>query len=220
MTEPRSESGRWTTDNAGVDDIARADRFLDTLADGQPVRADDPGDRVLATLLAGWRDELRSPPIAGTLADPPQVRDLRSAHRRRSHPGLIVLGSAAATLIALGGFAGVVSQSQQGDALYGMRSVLFGESGSTADEQIMLSATSEMDRVRQMIARAQWDQARQQLTSLGETVRTVNDAERRQTLVEQLNRLYAQVQQRDSNATAPDGPPASTPPNGGDSPPG
>ncbi len=184
--------GHRPNENPGVDDLVRTDRFIDALAAQTPVDCGDDGDRALADLLSGWRDELRSPPAnAGVKAVP--------AARRRGRPGLIVVGSAAATLLALGGFAAVVGSAQSGDSLYGLRSVLFGAPKST-DDQVMISAKSELDKVAQMVAAAQWDQAQQRLASLGDTVQMVGDAERRDALVAQWNRLLLQVQQRNPNA--------------------
>ncbi|MGH3564302.1 MAG: anti-sigma-D factor RsdA, partial [Mycobacterium sp.] len=127
--------------------------------------------------------------------------------------GLTVIGSAAATVLTLGGFGSVVAGSQPGDALYSLRSMLFGEPKSVVDDRIVLTAKTELDKVQQMIAQGQWDQAQQRLTSLGDTVQTVSDTQRKQDLVDQWNRLNVQVQKRDPNAVPPpSAPPAYWPP--------
>ncbi len=201
MADWRRRFGR----SPDFDDVVRSDRFIDALAAGQPAECDDPGDRALAALLAEWRDELRSPPADGLVTEAVAAAALRGgpAWRRRTHRGLTMIGSAAAAVLALGGFGAVVAGSQPGDALYSLRSTLFGEPTSVVDDRIELTAKTEMDRVQQMIAQGQWDQAAQRLTSLGDTVQTVNDAQRRQNLVDQWNRLNVQVQKRDPNAVAP-----------------
>ncbi|HEU4361626.1 MAG TPA: anti-sigma-D factor RsdA [Mycobacterium sp.] len=189
----------------GVDEVARTDRFVDALAAGGPVECTDSGDRVLAALLAGWRDGLRSPPADGLLSDAAAAVALRAATVPRRHRprGLGVVGLAAATLLALGGFGAVVLDSDPGDALYALRSTLFGEPQSVVDGRIVLTAKTEFEKVQQMIAQGDWDQAQQHLTSLGETVQTVGDTQRRQELADEWNRLNIQVQRRDPNAAPP-----------------
>ncbi|MGB6208430.1 anti-sigma-D factor RsdA, partial [Mycobacterium sp.] len=54
-------------DQPNLDAVDRTERFIDSLAQREPVEfgdvADpgDPGDRALAGLLEDWRDELRAP---------------------------------------------------------------------------------------------------------------------------------------------------------------
>lgn len=58
--------GRWTANGGGdpsLNDINRADKFLDALASEQPVFSTDRADAELAFLLTGWRDEVRQVPM-------------------------------------------------------------------------------------------------------------------------------------------------------------
>lgn len=199
-----------------LDDVTRTDRFVDALATGRPPDCNDPADRALAALMAGWRDELRSPPADGLVTEAEVAAAAAALHdgsarRRRPHRGLTWIGSAAATVLALGGFGAVVAGSQPGDALYGVRSALFGPSRATVDDQIVLTAKTELDKVQQMITQGQWDEAQQHLTSVGDTVQTVGDTQRRAELVDQWNRLNVQVQNRDPNAVPPPGAPQIAP---------
>jgi hypothetical protein len=58
-------SERFATpfDQPDPDAVARSDRFIDALANGEPVDA----DTALAGLLGDWRDELRVPASGGGL---------------------------------------------------------------------------------------------------------------------------------------------------------
>lgn len=200
-----AEHGPQPGENPGADDVARTDRFVDALAHGRPAECADPGDRLLAALLADWRDELRQP-AADTLcteeAAAVALRDVTGPPRRR-HPGLGLIGLAAATLLALGGVGAVIAGSEPGDALYGLRSTLFGEPASVADNRIALTAKTEFGKVRQLIAQGDWDQAEQRLTGLDQTVQTVSNAQRRQELTDELSLLTFRVQHRDPNAAPP-----------------
>jgi hypothetical protein len=56
-----------------------------------------------------------------------------------------------------------------------------------------------------MIALGQWDQAHDKLAAVGEHVQTVKDADRKQGLIEKVNRLNAKVVLRSGHSptTAP-----------------
>lgn len=188
-----------------LDAVARSDRLLDALAAGRPVTGGDPADRALTDLMAGWRDELRWPPATGLVAESQAVEALergRPVHPR-SRRSFAVIGSVAATVLGLGGFGAVLSTAQPGDALYGLRSSLFGEPPSVRDDQVVLAAQTEFAKVQQMIADGQWDQAQQVLAEVSDSVQTVNDAGRKQDLIDQWNELNVKVEHQDPEATVP-----------------
>jgi hypothetical protein len=54
-----------------------------------------------------------------------------------------------------------------------------------------------------MIALGQWDQAQDKLAAVGDRVQTVKDSDRKQDLIDKMNRLNAKVASRDPNATVP-----------------
>jgi hypothetical protein len=218
MADWKRRFGRSPNGKPGVADVVRTDRFIDALAASRPAESDDPGDQALVDLLAGWRDELRSPATEELVTEAAAIAALDDrqprgrAMWRRTHRGLTVIGSTAATVLALGGFGAVVVSARPGDALYGLRTTLFGEPTWAVDDRIALTAKTEMEKVQRMIAQGQWDQAQQRLSTVGDTVGTVNDTHRRQDLVDQWNRLNVQVQKRDPNATpAPEPSPDSSP---------
>lgn len=190
--------------------IARSDRFLDALARGeQAADQDDSGDDELTALLEEWRDESRWPPAAGLVSEAEAgaaLRDGMAAARRRTRRGLAVVGSVAATVLSFGGFSGAVAGSQPGDPLYGLHMFLLSEPPTVHDDRIALDAKTELDKVQQMIDQEQWDQAQDKLTSVSSSVQTVNDDDRKQDLIDQVNRLNAKVANRDPNATPSPGP--------------
>lgn len=200
-----SDSGR----NPDLDAVARTDRFLDALAAAEPPVCSDPAEAALAGLLGGWRDELRWPPPTGLVSETEQAFERQAAatappaSRRRVHRGMTLVGSAAATVLTLGGVGAVVGTAHPGGPLYGLRTMLLGEPASVHDERVELAAKTEFEKVQQMITEGQWDQAQERLTSVGDTVQTVNDNTRKQGLVDQWNRLNVQVQNRDPNAVPP-----------------
>lgn len=195
-----------------LDAVARSDRLLDALAAGQPPPPGDPADRALADLLAGWRDETRWPPATSPVAENQAVAALERGRRRTPHVpphsrrGLALVGTVAATVLGLGGFGAVLATAQPGDALYGLRSTLFGEPPEVRDDRVALVAQTEFAKVQQMIHDGQWDQAKDKLAEVSDTVQNVNNADRKQELLEQWNELNVKVEHRDPEATVPPAP--------------
>jgi hypothetical protein len=196
-------SERFATpfDQPDPDAVARSDRFIDALANGEPVDA----DTALAGLLGDWRDELRVPASGGVCPERDAVAALGRglAARRRARRRVALVGALAATVLGVAGFGALMGQSQPGDALYGVRTTLFGEPASVHDDRLAVSAETDLDQVEQMIALGQWDQAQGKLASVGDRVQTVKDSDRKQNLIEHMNRLNAKVVSRDRDATLP-----------------
>ncbi len=207
MTMP--DFGRWGANGGdpSLNDINRTDRFLDSLAFEQPVYATDPGEAELANLLAGWRDEVRTPPLSVpvTPRDAVFALDRASASRKRSRT-LAVVGSAAAAVLCLGGFVSVVAGAGPGDSLYGLHTMIFGEQQKTSDTAVML-ASQQLAEVQQLVDDGQWQAAQDKLQTLTTTVATVNDVEQKQDLVTQWQELTVKVEQQDPAATVPPGAP-------------
>ena len=207
--------GRWTSNGGdpSLNEINRTDRFLDALASEQPVYSTDPGEAELAYLLAGWRDEHRVPPPEALVTQRDAVAALNRGTRQRTRFSMAVLGSVAAAVLCLGGFGAVVAGAGPGDALYGLRTMLFGQQQVTRDDQVVLAAKTELAEVQQLIERGQWDAAQDKLAAVTTTVATVDDVARKQELVDQWQELSVKVETKDANATVPpDAPPATLPP--------
>jgi Anti-sigma-D factor RsdA to sigma factor binding region len=202
--------GRWTSNGGdpSLNEINRTDRFLDALATEQPVYSTDPGEAELANLFAGWRDEVRTPALTApvTPRDAVVALDRAVASRRRTR-SMALVGSVAATVLALGGFVSVVAGAGPGDALYGLHTMFFGEQQSQRNDAVML-ASQQLAEVQQLIDDGQWEAAQDKLQTLTTTVASVNDVEAKEDLVTQWQELTVKVERQDANATVAPGAPA------------
>jgi Anti-sigma-D factor RsdA to sigma factor binding region len=202
--------GRWSANGGdpSLNEINRTDRFLGALASQQPVYSTDRGEAELANLLAGWRDELREPPLMAPVTPRDAALTLRRAieARKRTRTSMAVVGSVAAAVLCLGGFGAVVAGAGPGDALYGLHTMLFGEQKQTRGDAVML-ASQQLAEVQQLIDEGQWDAAQDKLQTLTTTVATVNNVEQKQQLVTQWQDLTVKVDAKDPSATLPPGVP-------------
>src|SRR6476619_877920 len=207
--------GRWSANGGdpSLNEINRTDRFLDALANQEPVYSTDPSEAELAQLMAGWRDEVRTPPLMSPVTPRDAVVALtRSVEsRKRTRTSMAILGSVAAAVLCLGGFGAVVAGAGPGDPLYGLHTMLFGEQEQTRTDQVAL-ASQQLAEVQQLIDEGQWQAAQDKLQAVTTTVATVNDVEQKQELVTQWQQLTVKVDAKDASATLPPGaPPPSMP---------
>lgn len=206
--------GRWN--NSGGDpslnEINRTDQFLDALAGQQPTYATDRGEAELARLLAGWRDDVRETPMNDvlTMQDAVAALDRVNSPGRRRRLSLAVVGSAAAAVLCHGGFGAVIAGSGPGDALYGLRTVLFGGQEQTRDDAVALAAQTEMQQVQKLIEQGDWQGAQAKLEAVTTTVATVGDDQRKAELVSQWQELTVKVEAQDPAATVAPGVPLPT----------
>jgi Anti-sigma-D factor RsdA to sigma factor binding region len=199
--------GRWNNGgDASLNEINRTDRFLDALATEQLVYSTDPGEAELANLLAGWRDEVRVPPLMAPVTPRDATVALQRAvdARKRTRTSMAVVGSVAAAVLCLGGFGAVVAGAGPGDSLYGLHTMLFGE--QTRTDQVSL-ASQQLAEVKQLIDEGQWQAAQDKLQTITTTVATVKDVEQKQELVDQWQQLTVKVDAQDAKATLPPGVP-------------
>ena len=181
-------------DQPDPDAVARSERFVDALAKREPVDfvdvgdVGDTGDRALAGLLEDWRDELRVQSLGRVCPEQDAVAVLNRglAARRRARRRTVLVSALAAAVLGVAGFG-----------------MLFGEPASVHDDQIAVSAETDLDQVQQMIALGQWDQAQDKLAAVGAHVQTVKDNGRKQGLIDKVNLLNAKVASRDRSATMP-----------------
>lgn len=206
--------GRWTSNGGdpSLNEINRSEKFIEALSLEHQVYATDREEAELAVLLAGWRDEARQTPMTGIATPREAVKALdKATSQGRVRMPMALVGSMAAALLCLGGFGAAVYGSGPGDALYGVRGLVFGSAPVTRDVGVEL-ASSELKQVQQLIDEGQWEQAQQKLQTLTTTVATVGDEQRKQELVDQWQQLSVKVENRDPNATVPpDAPPVVLP---------
>ncbi|MGI9123671.1 MAG: anti-sigma-D factor RsdA, partial [Mycobacterium sp.] len=209
-----------------MDDIRRSDSFIDALAGGRPVMAQDASDAELAALLGVWREETRWPPATGLITEADAItalnaglnekrggfRERRSApanvtpiNSRRNHRGLSAIGAAAAAVLCIGGFGAVVAGAGPDDALYGLRTMLFGAPKQVRDDQVALAAKTELNQVQDLITQGNWEQAQDKLVAVSTQVASIGDEQQKAELLDQFNDLSAKVVERDPAATAPPG---------------
>ena len=94
-------------------------------------------------------------------------------------------------------------RGRAGDALYGVRTMLFGASKQVRDDQVGLAAKTELNQVQSLIAQGDWEQAQDRLVAVSTQVATIDDEQQKQELLDQFNDLSAKVVERDPQATAP-----------------
>lgn len=217
----RGDGGRPNPQEPSLAAVRNSDRFVDALAGCGPVVPQDAADAELAALLGGWRDEMRWPPATGLIAEADAVaalnaglaekrpgldRDRRAfTQPRSSRRGLSAVGATAAAVLCIGGFGAVVAGAGPGDALYGIRTMLFGASKQVRDDQVGLAAKTELNQVQDLIAQGDWEQAQDKLVAVSTQVATIDDEQQKQELLDQFNNLSAKVVERDPAATAPPG---------------
>ena len=83
-----------------------------------------------------------TPPLTApvTPRDAVVALDERAAIAAAQPAALAVVGSAAAAVLCLGGFVSVVAGAGPGDALYGLRTMMFGEQQAPRDDAVMLAS--------------------------------------------------------------------------------
>jgi anti-sigma-D factor RsdA-like protein len=197
-----------------LDAIMRTDRYVDALASGARMSSVDP----LSAMLGAWRDDVRSKPDDHLLSLEEASAALVAPMQKPQRPnrfGLAVVGGVAAAILCLGGFGAVIYDAGPGDALYGLRTMLFGESSTPRTDPVVLAAQIELAQVQRLVKQGDWDQAQQRLAKIAPTVDSVENTAAREELVQQYNTLTAQVIQRDPQATMPPpGEPLPVPPSG------
>lgn len=202
-----ADQGRW---NAGGDptlnEINRADRFIEALSTKQPVYSTDPGEAELAYLFADWRDGVRESPSSVMLTEQDVLAALEAGRPRRANRlSLAVVGSAAAAVLCLGGFGAAVYAAGPGDALYGLHTMVFGGGNgqTTRTDPVALAAQQELAQVQQLVDQGQWQQAQDKLVALSDTVQNVEAVEQQHDLIQQWNALSYKVVEQDPAATLP-----------------
>src|SRR5689334_3502782 len=163
--------GRWTSNGGdpSLNEINRTDRFIEALSLDHQVYVTDPAEAELAQLLAGWRDEARRP-TSGVVTTHDAISALDRATPRKRPRMPLVVGSVAAAVLCLGGFGTAIYGAGPGDALYGMRTTLFGAQ-PTRDVKVEL-ASAELAQVQQLIDQGQWQAAQEKLSTITTTVAT------------------------------------------------
>lgn len=196
--------GGWQ-ENEGPEDLAalrRTNRMIDAIAADLPVATSDSDEYAVAMMLAAWREDVgREPmPAKPTLG---QARNALRDRGGRSRMLATTVGSAAAVTLLFGGFGAAVYQSHPGDALYGLRTSLFGAPPAVRTDPVVLSAQTELAQVEKLISQGDWEEAQQQLGVAAARVNEVGDAQQRAELASRVQQAEVRIDAKDPQATVP-----------------
>ncbi|MUM18138.1 hypothetical protein FZI91_03260 [Mycobacterium sp. CBMA271] len=194
----------WPNDD-GPEDLAalrRTNRMIDAIAADLPVATSDSDEYAVAMMLAAWREDVgRDPmPAKPTLG---QARNALRGGGGRSRLLATAVGSAAAVTLLFGGFGAAVYQSHPGDALYGLRSSLFGAGPTVRNDPVVLSAQTELAQVEKLISQGDWDGAQQQLGVAAARVNEVGDAQQKAELASRVQQAEVRIDAKNPEATVP-----------------
>ncbi|ALM17873.1 Conserved protein of uncharacterised function, alanine and proline rich protein [Mycobacteroides abscessus subsp. abscessus] len=196
--------GGWQ-ENEGPEDLAalrRTNRMIDAIAADLPVATSDSDEYAVAMMLAAWREDVgREPmPAKPTLG---QARNALRDRGGRSRMLATTVGSAAAVTLLFGGFGAAVYQSHPGDALYGLRTSLFGAPPAVRTDPVVLSAQTELAQVEKLISQGDWEEAQQQLGVAAARVNEVGDAQQKAELASRVQQAEVRIDAKDPQATVP-----------------
>lgn len=196
--------GGWQ-ENEGPEGLAalrRTNRMIDAIAADLPVATSDSDEYAVAMMLAAWREDVgREPmPAKPTLG---QARNALRDRGGRSRMLATTVGSAAAVTLLFGGFGAAVYQSHPGDALYGLRTSLFGAPPAVRTDPVVLSAQTELAQVEKLISQGDWEEAQQQLGVAAARVNEVGDAQQKAELASRVQQAEVRIDAKDPQATVP-----------------
>lgn len=184
--------------------VRRDDALIDAISGHGPVETESTEEYELATLLADWRAEILSEPMpAGPDLD--QVvaavnrelgaRDALAGRRARSKSQLRLIrplvGAAALVALAVGGAGAVSYSAEPGDALWGVKQVVFSEQAQSTEARI--DTTSTLEQAEQLIADGYTQEAQELLQSAEVRSTGVKDSSDRDALGEWLQRLSDEI---------------------------
>ncbi|WP_078344149.1 anti-sigma-D factor RsdA [Mycobacteroides franklinii] len=192
-------------ENEGPEDLAalrRTNRMIDAIAADLPVATSDSDEYAVAMMLAAWREDVGRDPMPAK----PTLGQARNALRDRGGRSRLLattVGSAAAVTLLFGGFGAAVYQSHPGDALYGLRSSLFGTGPTVRTDPVVLSAQTELAQVEKLISQGDWEGAQQQLGVAAARVNEVGDAQQKAELASRVQQAEVRIDAKNPQATVP-----------------
>ena len=177
----------------------------------QPVYSTDPSEAELAHLMAGWRDEMRTPPLMSPVT-PPRRGGRADARRRVAQAHAHVDGRwwvrSPRRVLCLGGFGAVVAGAGPGDRALRVAHDAVRRADSAPATTRWRWPRRQMAEVQQLIDEGQWEQAQDKLQTV-----THDRGDGRMTLSRNRNwstqwqDLTVKVDAKDPNATLPPGVP-------------
>ncbi|WP_207842673.1 anti-sigma-D factor RsdA [Williamsia soli] len=155
MPSPRTDSIDEDSIPVNLGAVRADDEFIDALLSKPIVPAQTPVDYELASLLSEWRSDIMAQPFptGPTLEEVEAgIESRRRADSRRRSLRLVrfTAGAAAGFAILFGGVSVVAHNAAPGDALWGVKEVMFGADASAT--QAVADVQANIDRAEQSLA--------------------------------------------------------------------
>ncbi|WP_092801562.1 anti-sigma-D factor RsdA [Rhodococcus globerulus] len=199
-------------DGAPVDlaAVRRDDALIEAISHGGPVATDSTEQYELALILSKWRDDVVSTPMPeGPLLDDViaaiESAPLSIADRERSRSRLRLLrpvaAAAAVAAVVIGGGSMLTYGAEPGDALWGVKQVVFTEEANSTVAKI--DTTSELEKAERLLAAGDIPEAKKVLDNAAQRAGAVKDSQAKTDLVERWGKLMTQVQETTTQAAPP-----------------
>lgn len=168
------------------------DQFLDALSRDAPVLTGDDDEYRLAVLLSGWRrDSLSAPPPPLPSVDEVEHAIAASGQPRRGRRTMrhlrVVSGAAAVAVVAAAGLIVVAEGAQPGDALWGVKSVVFAEQAQQT--KAMVEAKNNLEQAQSAVQTGDLSSASSLISKASESLKPVKDEETRRRMNEWIERI-------------------------------
>ncbi|MCJ0905116.1 anti-sigma-D factor RsdA [Rhodococcus sp. ARC_M6] len=201
-----------TDDGAPVDlaAVRRDDALIEAISSGGPVTTDSTEQYELALILSKWRDDVVSTPmpegplledvIAAIESAPPSIAD---RERSRSRLRLVrpIAAAAAVAAVVFGGGSMLAYDAQPGDALWGVKQVVFADEANSTVAKI--DTTSELEKAERLLAAGDIPEAKKVLDSAAQRAGDVKDSQEKTDLVERWGKLMTQAQETGTPSVPP-----------------
>ncbi|WP_419247966.1 anti-sigma-D factor RsdA [Rhodococcus erythropolis] len=209
-----SNLGDLADDGTPVDlaAVRRDDALIESISSGGPVATDSTEQYELALILSQWRDDVVATPmpegpllddvIAAITATPSGFSD-RQRSRSRSRLRVVrpIAAAAAVAAVVFGGATAMAYDAQPGDALWGVKQVVFADEANSTVAKI--DTTSELEKAERLLAAGDIPAAKMVLDNAAHRADAVKDSQDKTDLVERWGKLMTQVQETTSPAAPP-----------------
>lgn len=180
------------------------DEFIEALLSQPLVPAQTPADYELAALLSNWRSEIAAEPMptSPTLEEVEAgIEVQRRADSRRRSLRLVrfTAGAAAAFAILFGGISVVAHSAAPGDALWGVKEVMFG--GDASATRAVADVQANIDRAEQAFNSGDKPAATSFLNRAESQLGDVRDSGERKTLQGRIDGLRGKIAASVSSTT-------------------
>ncbi|MFI6870088.1 anti-sigma-D factor RsdA [Nocardia sp. NPDC050406] len=201
---PYAEASGGDTGPVDIAAVRRDDELIDAIAGDGAVQTGSADEYQLAALLANWRAEIvnepmpAGPDLDSIVAAVNQEIGARQARigaqgSRRLRLVRPLMGAAAAVALIIGGMTAFSYSAEPGDPLWRVKEVVFSEQAQTT---VVNRADSDMQRAQTLIDQGKPEEAKALLVRAETNVNQVNDAEKKDELNEQWQRVLAQLNEK------------------------